>query len=238
MQKITPHINYISRCEGGLNSRLPLAILRLFVSIFFLFCIFDSCFVSAQVVALKTNLLYDATASANLALEVKVADRWTLGAGAGLNLWNPVKSSDSAEDLPPKWRHVLVNAEARYWFCSVFVRDFIGINAVYSHFNVAGDGYPVAWAEKMIYTFGTTPAGSESSVIDTRKQGDMVAAGVFYGWSWILSPHISLELEAGLDIGHAWYDEYACQRCGLLLEKKEEWFLAPKLGVNFIWQIK
>ncbi|MBR1808746.1 MAG: DUF3575 domain-containing protein [Paludibacteraceae bacterium] len=238
MLKRTTHINYGNRHESGLNGRFSLVILRLFVSIFLLSGFSSSGFLSAQVVALKTNLLYDATASANLAFEVKLADRWTLGAGAGLNLWNPVKSSDSKEDLPPKWRHVLVNVEARYWFCSVFVRDFIGINAVYSHFNATGDGYPVGWAEKMIYTFGTTPAGSESSVADTRKQGDMVAAGVFYGWSWILSPHISLELEAGLDVGHAWYDEYACQRCGPLLEKKEEWFLAPKLGVNFIWQIK
>ncbi len=194
--------------------------------------------VSAQVIALKTNLLYDATASANLAFEVKVGKRWTLGAGAGLNLWSPVKSSDPKADLPPKWRHVLVNAEARYWFCSVFVRDFIGINAAYSHFNATGAGYPVGWAEKCFYTFGTTPEGSESSVVDTRKQGNMVAGGVFYGWSWILSPHISLEVEAGVDVGHVWYDEFECQRCGPFIEKKEEWFVGPKLGLNFIWQIK
>ncbi len=183
---------------------------------------------SAQVIALKNNLLYDATASANLAFEVKLADRWTLGAGAGLNLWNPVHSADRDKDQPPKWRHVLVNLEARYWFCSVFVRDFIGMNVVYSHYNVAGSvngsGYPVSWIYK--------------DLENNRRQGDMVAAGVFYGWSWILSPHISLELEGGADVGYTWYDEFDCARCGALHEPKQQWFVMPKVGINFIWQIK
>lgn len=179
---------------------------------------------SAQVIALKNNLLYDATASANLAFEVKLADRWTLGAGAGLNLWNPVKSSERDLDQPPKWRHVLVNVEARYWFCSVFVRDFIGMNVVYSHYNVAGGGYPVGWLYK--------------ELANNRRQGDMVAAGAFYGWSWILSPHISLELEGGADVGYTWYDEFDCARCGALHESKQQWFVMPKVGINFIWQIK
>jgi len=179
----------------------------------------------AQVVALKNNLLYDAAASANVALEVKLADRWTLGAGVGLNLWSPLKSAEPTEDLPPKWRHFLVNVEARYWFCKVFVRDFIGINAAYSTFNVAGGkNYPIQWLYK--------------SLENTRKEGHMVAGGVFYGWSWILSPHTSFELEGGLDVGYAWYDEYDCERCGPFRENKHEFFLAPKLGVNFIWQIK
>lgn len=179
---------------------------------------------NAQVIALKTNLLYDASASAGLAFEAKVAPRWTLGAGVGLNLWSPVKSSDPDLDFPPKWRHVLVNAEAKYWFCQVFARDFIGVNVAYSHFNIAGGGYPIGWLYK--------------DLENKRKQGDLVAAGVFYGWSWILSPHISIEAEAGVDVGYAWYNEFDCARCGPLLGPKNEWFVAPKLGLNFIWQIK
>ena len=203
------------------------AFCRFFMSLFLFFVVGGfSTTISAQVVAAKTNLLYDASMSPYLGLEVKVADRWTLGAGAGFNFWNPVKSTDPKKDLPPKWRHVLVNAEARYWFCSAFVRDFIGVNVLWSHYNVAGgQAYPVQWLYK--------------SLEDTRKQGDMVAAGVFYGWSWILSPHISIELEAGADAGYTWYDEYECPRCGALREEnKREWFVLPKVGVNFIWQIK
>ena len=179
---------------------------------------------SAQVVALKNNLFYDAAATANLGLEWKLADRWTMGVGAGLNLWNPVKSSDPNKDLPPKWRHVLVNMEFKYWFCSVFARDFIGMNVAYSHYNMATGMYPIGWVNKDLMNY--------------RYQGDMVAAGVFYGWSWILSPHISLELEGGIDGGYAWYDKYDCARCGNKYEAERKWFVAPKLGFNFIVQLK
>ena len=191
-----------------------------------------------QVVALKNNLLYDGVATANLALEFKVADRWTLSAGAGLNVWNPLKSKD-VDDVLPKWRHVLVDVEAKYWFCSVFVRDFIGIDLNYGHFNIAGGGkdYPVAWAYKCVLPFGTNPESSANPA-ETRRQGDMVAGGVFYGWSWILSPHISLELLAGANVGYSWYDEYDCEHCGASHGEYQTWFLMPKFGINFIWQIK
>lgn len=179
---------------------------------------------NAQVIALKNNLFYDAAATANLGLEWRLTDHWTMGIGAGLNLWNPVKSADRDKDLPPKWRHVLVNMEFKYWFCSIFARDFIGFNTAYSHYNVATGMYPIGWVNKDLMNY--------------RYQGDMVAAGVFYGWSWILSPHISLELEGGIDGGYAWYDKYDCARCGNKFESERRWFVAPKLGFNFIIQMK
>ncbi len=190
-----------------------------------------------QVVALKTNLLYDATATPDIELEFKVADRWTLVAGAGLNAWNPLKSKD-VDNALPKWRHVLANMQAKYWFCSVFVRDFIGIDALYSHYNMAGDGYPAGWASKCVLPFGGKPDGASKGLEGTRKQGDLVAGGVFYGWSFILSPHISLELLAGADVGYTWYEEFDCEHCGASHGSYESWLLMPKFGLNFIWQIK
>ena len=172
----------------------------------------------AQVVALKNNLLYDAVLTPNLSLEVKLAERWTLEMGAG---FNPFPLSD---DVDHKWRHVLVGVEPKYWFCKAFQRDFIGINLCYSHFNVSGGDYPVGW----LYP----------EVKNNRFQGDMVAGGASYGWHFIVSPHVSFELEGGADVGYAWFDRYNCGRCGTLIDSPRKWFVMPKAGVNIVIMLR
>lgn len=187
----------------------------LLLTLILVFCLSG---IKAQKVALKNNLLYDAVLTPNLALEFAVADRWTLEFSAG---FNPFPLDD---DVDKKWRHVLAGIEAKYWFCEAFVRDFIGINAVYSHFNASGGGYPVGWIYKELK--------------DYRFQGDMVALGLSYGWHFIVSPHVSFELEAGCDAGYAWFDRYACGRCGSLLDSPRRWFAVPKAGVNLVIMLK
>ena len=164
------------------------------------------------VFALKNNLLYDAILTPNLTFEVKLAKRWTLQVEGG---FNPFPLDDTKEH---KWRHFLVDVEAKYWFCEAFHRDFIGVNVAYSHYNVAKGWYPVGW----IY-----PA-----VKQYRFQGDAVMAGVSYGWSFPVSKHVAFELEAGVDAGYTWYGKYECPHCGALLAQERKWFAVPKAGVN------
>lgn len=178
----------------------------------------------SQNFAIKNNLLYDAMLTPNLGLEARVADRWTIGINVGFNPW-PLK-----DEQFPKWRHLFIAPQARYYFCSVFARDFIEMNAVYSHYNVGGvgsklwdAGFPIGWLYPDVH--------------NNRLQGDMVAAGVAYGWSWICSPHFSIEAEAGIDVGYTWYKRYECPWCGSFLGDEDKWFWMPKLGVNLIWQI-
>ena len=164
------------------------------------------------VFALKNNLLYDAILTPNLTFEVKLAKRWTLQVEGG---FNPFPLDDTKEH---KWRHFLVDVEAKYWFCEAFHRDFIGVNVAYSHYNVAKGWYPVGW----IY-----PA-----VKQYRFQGDAVMAGVSYGWSFPVSKHVAFELEAGVDAGYTWYGKYECPHCGALVAQERKWFAVPKAGVN------
>ena len=118
------------------------------------------------VFAIKNNLLYDAVLTPNLTFEVKLAKRWTLQAEVG---FNPFPLDDTKEH---KWRHVLVDLEGKYWFCEAFHQGFIGVNAAYSHFNVAKGYYPVGWLYK--------------DVLNHRVQGDAVMAGVSGGWQWVV----------------------------------------------------
>ncbi len=175
--------------------------------------------VSAQTFVVKNNLLYDATLTPNLGFEGAVAPRWTIGLNAGLNPWKHPYS-----DKEKQLRHFIIMPEARYWFCSTFAGHFIGMNAAYSHFNVAKLGKPMSWLYKDIDTH--------------RYQGDMVAAGATYGYSWILSNRWSIEAEIGADVGYAWFKMYDCEHCGTYYGKDDKPFAMPKAGVNIVFNIK
>ena len=56
-------------------------------------------------ISLKNNLLYDASLTPNIGMEVGLARKWTFDATFGLNPWT---FNDNK-----KWRHWLVQPEAR-----------------------------------------------------------------------------------------------------------------------------
>lgn len=165
-----------------------------------------------EIVALKTNLLYDAAATPNLELEFRLTDKWSLEIGAG---FNPFPLDDK---VFPKWRHVSAWVAPRYWFCHVFNRGYLSFNASYAHYNVAGGSYPIGWMYPQIK--------------DSRYQGDAVMGGLSYGWHFAISPHFSIELEGGLEAGYSWYSQFECKHCGTKKEDGGRWLLLPKVGVN------
>ena len=185
----------------------------LFLLFFFVFHT-RAIYAADEVVALKNNLLYDAAATPNLQLEIKLARRWTLEVGAG---FNPFPLDDKKF---PKWRHLSVSVAPRYWFCNAFHKDFISFNAAYAHYNVAGNAYPIAWMYPQIK--------------DSRYQGDAVMGGVSYGWHFGISPHFSIELEGGVDAGYSWYDQFECKHCGDKKNHGGRWLVLPKLAVNLV----
>ena len=168
----------------------------------------------AQEMTLSNNLLYDATLTPNLQLGVTLSPRWTMGLTMGFRLW------PTSDDTSRKWRHLLISPEVRYWKDSLEVGSFYGANFIYSHYNVAD-------VNLLIY----------SSIKGERRQGDMVALGAFYGYSWALGPRWTLEALAGLAIGYAWYDRYECGRCGDKTGDDSKLFLLPQLGVNIVFHI-
>ena len=66
----------------------------------------------AQNVALKTNLMYLATATPNLGVEASVGRKHTVQLFYGLHPWK----SASGRSL----RHWVLQPEYRYWFCESF----------------------------------------------------------------------------------------------------------------------
>ncbi len=170
--------------------------------------------VSAQEVAIKTNLLYDALLTPDLGIEVKVAPQWTMELTGNLNAW---KVNDR------RWKQWSVQPEARYWFCQAFSGHFLAAHLIGGQYN-----------------FGNLPIGFKflgtdfSQLRDNRLQGWMVGAGIAYGYSWILDRHWNLEAEVGLGWIYTRYDKYPCAVCGTKLESNQphNYFGPTKAAIN------
>lgn len=193
----------------------------------------------AQSLALRTNLLYDATLSPNLGAEVRLDSVWSAGINVGFNAWDIDKQKNK------KWRHVLVSPNVRRYFghkrdslCvygyrngrygvlrdSVVTRrmQYFEGNIIYSHYNVGNTKIPF---------------GLYDAVKDRRLQGDLLALGGKYGYSWMLARDWRIEAEAGIAIGYAWFKEYDCDHCGVYYGKGDRIFLLPQLGINVVYLI-
>jgi hypothetical protein len=165
----------------------------------------------AQQAGVKTNILYDATSTVNVGLEVGMARKWTLELPVNYNPWS--FSNDR------KWKHWLIQPEARYWLCEKFNGHFVGVHAHIGGYNISN-----------LPLFGMK---------DYRYQGTLYGAGISYGYQWILNTHWSIE--ATLGIGYAYLDrsKYRCGRCEAKINDDVRQYIGPtKAGVSLIYIIK
>jgi hypothetical protein len=172
----------------------------------------------AQEYAVKSNLLYDVTATLNAGVEHRFAPQWTVDLSGNLNAWT---FRDNV-----KWKHWMLQPEARYWFCDAWAGHFVGIHAQGGQFNVGG----IDSSLKIL--------GTDFSVLkDRRYQGWMAGLGLAYGYAWILGTHWNLEAEAGLGWTRCWYDTFRCAGCGkkVATGNVHDWFGPTKLSVSIVY---
>ena len=172
--------------------------------------------VKAQQVTISNNLLYDATLTPNLRVGLRLAPHWSMGVTAGYRPW---PTDDHKEK---KWKHLLVSPDVRYWTDSVNVHHFFGVNLIYSHYNVADVKFPF---------------GLYKSVRDERRQGDLGALGVFYGYSWPIARHWNIEALIGAAVGYTKYNRYECGHCGTKIGEDKKWFVMPQAAINIVFNL-
>ena len=190
--------------------------LRFYVVLFS--CLFLGVGARSQEVAIKSNLLYDATATVNLGLEFRLAPKWTLDVSGNYNGWTFSENR--------KWNHWLVQPEARYWFCDRFSGHFLGGHLLGGKYNVG----------KLIINISFL--GSDFSRLkDRRYQGWFLGIGAVYGYSWILSKHWNFEAEIGFGYVYTRYDVYPCTSCGTSMAKdRTHHYVGPtKAALNFVY---
>lgn len=170
----------------------------------------------AQKVAIKNNLLYDATVTPNLALEIAMSRKMTLEMAAGLNFFD---FSDNK-----KIKHFLVQPELRWWTCDVFNGHFFGLHGHVAQFNVGGWDIPV---------------GRLKTFRDNRYQGYLYGGGLSYGYQWLLRPRWNLEASIGGGYARIHYEKYPCTTCGTKLDEGHTNYLGvTKAAVSLIYIIK
>lgn len=181
-----------------------------------IWCAADSVPVYAQKVAVKTNLLYDATATVNAGLEIALAPKWTLDISGNYNAW------DFSGDR--KWKHFLVQPEARYWLCEKFNGHFFGLHLHGGEFNV-GNVH--------------TPFNLFGDCSSERHEGWYYGAGVSYGYQWVLGKRWNCELSAGIGYVGADYGRYESPRCGAYRGPDHHDYFGPtKASITFIYIIR
>lgn len=173
----------------------------------------------AQEFAAKTNLLYDATATINLGAEARLAPHWSLDLSGNMNFWS---FSDGK-----RWKHWMVQPEARYWFCRAIGGHFLAFHALGGQFNVG----------KVNLDFLDFLDSGFKNVKDYRYQGWYVGGGVGYGYTWLLSRHWNLEAEIAVGYIYTRADKYQCAGCGKKIEPaRARHYVGPtKAAINIVY---
>jgi hypothetical protein len=173
---------------------------------------------SAQNVAVKTNLVYDVAANVNAGIEFGLAPKWTVDVSGNFNAWDMSHNR--------KWKHWLVQPELRYWFCDRFAGHFLGMHLHGGQYNVGG-------LKNGMSFFGT----DFSKLSDNRYQGWFTGVGLAYGYTWMLGEHWNLEAEIGLGYSYTKYDRFECVGCGKKIEEdKSHHYVGPtKAAINLVY---
>ncbi|MDE5687671.1 MAG: DUF3575 domain-containing protein [Paramuribaculum sp.] len=174
---------------------------------------------NAQEVAVKTNILYDATLTVNLGAEVRLAPKWTFDLSGNYNSWSFSEGK--------RWKHWLVQPEGRYWLCDEFAGHFFGVHALGGKYNI---GHVDMGS---LHFLGT----DFSHLKDHRYQGWFAGAGIAYGYSWIISKHFNIEAEIGVGWIYTKFDVFECAGCGRKTDRNRHHnYVGPtKAAINLVY---
>lgn len=175
-------------------------------------------------VAIKTNLLYDATGTVNLGVEFLLGKKTTLDISGNYNAWYTDKSKNE------KVRHALIQPEFRYYFDERFKGHYVGAHLLAGEYNVCGDNW----------LFGSMIDMSTISDMERgRYQGVGYGAGLTYGYVMPLANRLNLEFNVGLGYIYLDYDQYGPDKCDPLVGSDTDgYFGLTKLGVTLSYVIK
>ncbi len=172
----------------------------------------------AQQIAVKNNLLYDATLTPNLGVEVATGNRTSVQLFYGLHPWT---FSDNKKirhwSLMPEWRRWLRNSSS----LTSFEGWFWGIHALGGEYNAGGKKLPFGLFKPLRYN---------------RYEGWFVGGGLTLGHAWRLADHWRLEAAVGVGYIHTRYHQYEYQECGADLGPGHYNYVGPtKLALNLAY---
>ncbi len=178
----------------------------------FLFYICTVSTICAQQIAVKSNIVYDATATLNVGAEYAINKKISIDLSGNYNGWNMGDKS---------WKHWLIQPEGRYWLYESFNGHFFGIHAMYLDYDVSRMELPFIDFERRNHYKGTAYGG-----------------GVTYGYSLYITPRFNIEFSAGIGYLNFEYDKTVIRTETLEGRFKKSYFGPTKLGISVIYIIK
>lgn len=162
--------------------------------------------------AIKTNLVYGAALTPNLAVELPFKQHFSFEASTTYNAW------DLEDNI--KWKNLTLTAEFRYWPKKNMEGQFFGINANWAKYNIGGIKMPY-FADAIYY----------------RYDGWMSGVGLSYGYMFNLSRSWSFEANIGVGLSYTSYDKYLHPVCGAYWGSyKNILFMPTKIGLSFVYK--
>lgn len=183
-------------------------------------CLFSTTHANAQDVGIKTNLLYDATTTINLGVEVGLAPRLSLDLSGNLNLWTWKNNM--------KWKHWMAQPELRLWTCQRFAGHFFGVHALAGQFNVGNIPIP-----ENVHILGV----HWGTLADTRYEGWGFGAGLAYGYALPIGKHWNMEFELGAGALYIIADSFDCDICNRPKEQNIKKLIPTltKASINIVY---
>jgi hypothetical protein len=155
----------------------------------------------AQKLSFSTNLLdYACLGTLNADVSYSGSRRWSLMAGVRYNPFT-FRADDPQNQF--QLRQQSYAAGVRLWPWHTMSGWWFAGKLRYQEYNYGG-----------IFS-------SES------EEGDRFGAGLYSGYTYMLTRHLNLEFGAGLWSGISFYRRYSCQKCGRTIGHGRKYFLLP-----------
>ena len=153
----------------------------------------------AQEFALSTNVLdYANLGTMNLQASYGVARHWSVNAGMKYNPFTFNKGDNAVQS-----RQISCSAGARYWPWHIYSGWWLSGGVRYQEYNSGG--------------YKTTET----------SEGDRFGGSIGGGYTYMLGPHVNVDIGVGLWAGYDIFTTYACQTCGRIVADGKKYFVKP-----------
>lgn len=155
----------------------------------------------AQMVSLSTNVLgYACLGTLNAEAAVSVSQKWSLTAGVK---YNPFTFGTDEPESQIQLRQQSFSLGLRMWPWHTGSGWWMGMKARYQEYNMGG------------------------IISRETQEGDRFGAGLYIGYTHMISPHFNLEFGAGVWGGLDIFTRYSCQVCGAVNDRGRGPFILP-----------
>ena len=169
----------------------------------------------AQKVAVKTNLLYDATTTMKPGAEMSMSKR------NGLSTYPEIITPGSLMMKRACATGACSRNFATGWWRNSTVANFLALHGHYAKYNVGGMSFLSDNMERH------------------RYQGHLWGGGISYGYQWLLGNRWSMEAVLGVGYARLDHSKYPCATCGTIQKSEKKNYFGPtKAAVSIIYIIK